>query len=221
MHQRNRQRNTKRKGTQSNKRKDLIIDHRRNPIPFEYAKGDKAIRMSLTFFAQITSDEVGQVSHRVSLRNIERAYDGTGTYEDAVNLSNVFDTYKPEYLTFETVPIFAINTFSAGSLIFACDKDDNDLSQSVNTYAAAASYANKYMIDPREKNCFTFRIPKLSAGSIPGTLTTIPAVINNGFLDFAAPPYEGVVYIVGGGYPANLTICDLVLTMHLLVKYKR
>jgi len=197
------------------------LDHRQQPDKRVFARDGKALRMSFTYFTQLVADAGGNVSYRFSLRNPARAVNGAGTYTDVQSISNVFDTYKPQYLTVEFVPSFAKSTLAVGSLIIAPDYEDNDTSSQVTTYQDIASYNEKKMLDPRKKFSVRFKVPKLDSGSIPGMTSTSPAVINNGFLDFNAPPYDGVVYLVAGGFPANSRVGDVVLTMDMLVKYKR
>lgn len=176
---------------------------------------------NITFFAQLTADAAGQVGHRLSLRNITRAYDGTGTYTDSGALASVFDMYKPTNIVISGVPTFATTIFSAGSLMVVKDEDDNDLTQGITTYADTINYHHKYQVNPRETWDCPFEIDKLNSGSIPGQLTTTPATIVDGFLDFNAPPYDGVVYIVGGGFPANQVIADMVITMTIICRGRR
>jgi hypothetical protein len=137
-------------------------------------------------------------------------------------LSNVFDTYKPVKLRIKLVPVFAISTFSVPSVVLCVDYENTDTSQVVDSVAAANRYEERKVIDPRYMTETMFKIPALQSGSIPGLTSTAPAVIQaGGFLDFKAPPWDGVVYLVGGGFPLGLALFDVYLEMDILCRFGR
>jgi len=225
MSQRGRRTHSKRgKGKKNNKRnKQMVWTRGQNqPQNYPFAPDKRPVKRGLSFFTTLTSDATGNVLARFNLRNLTRAWNGAGTYSDAANLSNVYDVYKPMFVTLNIVPAFATGNFGARSLVVCADYEDNDLTQVVGTVADAAAYAERQIIDPRRPSIITIKVPTLSAGSIPGLTSTSPAVIQSGgYLDFNAPPYDGVGYIVGGGFPANLVIADVHLIMDVLLKFGR
>jgi len=210
------------KGPKKPKRHVVTIGQN-EPQSFPFEPDGHITRKSIRFYAaRVTTDGAGNFLHRVSLRNPARAIDGAGVYADVVNLSNCWDVYKPIELRIELVPTFAITNFAVGAVILAPDYDDLDLSQVVATVADANQYSERKVLDPRYKTVTRFRIPTLQSGSVPGTVSTSPAVVQaGGFLDFQAPPFDGVVYLVGQGFPANLALYDIFLEMDLLLKFSR
>jgi len=170
----------------------------------------------------VTTDATGNLLHRISLRNLQRAFDGTGTYTDAASAAQLYDCYKPIQLRIRTIPCFALSVFAVSSFVIATDYDDNDTSQVVNTLQDAYAYEHSLPYDPRSTNVAVIPIPVLSSGTIPGIATTSPVTIQaGGFLDFNAPPYDGVVYLVGGNNPANFPLFDLYLEMDVLLRFAR
>jgi hypothetical protein len=193
------------------------------PQSYPFSPDSAVTRKAIRYFAgRVSSNAAGQFLHRVSLRNPTRAIDGAGLYSDVVDISNCWDVYKPVRLRIEIVPVYPTATFSVGALVLAADYEDLDVSQVVNTVALANNYSEKKVLHLSFKSITEFDIPTLVSGSIPGLTSTAPAVIHEGgFLDFNAPPYDGVVYMVGEGYPANFAVFDLFLEMDILLKFAR
>jgi hypothetical protein len=222
----NRQRNNRTKRNAKPKRKDTRTIRQigvMQPHAYPFVANKRVVKRCLRFFvAGVTTDATGNFVHRVSLRNLQRAFDGSGTYVDAANLAQVYDCYKPVWLRIQTVPTFAINNFSVGSITMCVDDDDNDTSQVIATVSDAIGYGEVATINSRDSSLTTFKIRSLSSGTIPGTVTTSPAtILSGGFLDFNGPPFEGVVYMVGGNFPANLPVLDLFLEMDVLLQLSR
>lgn len=224
--QRNNHSNKRHKKNRNRKQRDsrMVITLGANePQSFPFTTGKRVVPKCIRFAAtRVTSNGVGEFLHRISMRNPTRAINGSGTYEDVAGLSNIYDTYKPIRLRVKLVPCFATAAFGVGSVVAAPDYEDLDQSQVVTTVSAANQYEERQVIDPRFMSEIIFKIPRLESGSIPGLTSTAPAVIQaGGFLDFNAPPYDGVVYLVGAGFPLNMAVFDIYLEMDILLRFSR
>jgi hypothetical protein len=181
---------------------------------------NSVLDMEFRFTATLSSDGAGIFNHRLSLRNLARAIDGAGTYEDAANISNVFDTYKPVFHRLEAVPIPAINSFSLPPILCAADYDDDDVA-GLSSSTVANAYRNRQVCDVRYPFEILTNIPRIDSGYTVGTVQNSPVTIVNGFLDFQNPPYQGVLFMYGEGFPLNLTVMRVFLTIRAKCKYQR
>lgn len=200
----------------------VVVQGENQPQAFPYTPGSMVMRKVFRYTDKLKSDATGSFLYRFSLRNLSRAINGAGIYSDAVNIANSFDAYKPVRFRLNLVPSFAVSTFSVPSVLLAPDYEDLDQTQVISTLEAANQYADRVVIDPRKASLTTFKIPTLQSGSVPGTISTSPAVIQSGgFLDFKAPPLDGVVYAVGVGFPLSLNVFDAFLEMDCLLRFSR
>jgi len=179
---------------------------------------DRQIVQDFRFSATLSSSVTGTVSTVFSLRDPARAINGSGTFSDITDIANVFDQYKVMKYCIEYTPIPAINSFSLPPLYLATDFDDTD-AVPLTTYAQANAYSNRIIWDSRYSNAQLIRVPEITSGVSP---TNTPCIIHkDGFMDFANPPVNGVVYMVGTGFPNSLQLGVLSLTMRLCLKYQR
>jgi len=178
------------------------------------------LEMEFRFTAVLSSDGTGIFNHRLSLRNLARAIDGAGLYEDAANISNTFDTYKPVFHRLEAVPIPAINTFSLPPIVCAADYDDDDVA-GLSSFAVANAYRNRKVCDVRYPFEIMTKVPTIQSGYTVGTLANTPVTIVNGYLDFQQPPFQGVLHMYGEGFPLNLSVIRVFLTIRAKCRYQR
>jgi hypothetical protein len=177
-------------------------------------------RILLRTSTTVSADATGVVSYRFSLRNLTRAINGSGTYDDAVNLANIYDEYKPIKMEFQFLPLFAVNAFGVASLILATDYDDDDTSN-LTSNASAFDYSNRCIFDPRRPKIYHPVMRTLNSGYniIAGVPT--PVSINNGYLDFGNIPVQGVLYLRGQGFPNNLLVGEVYLSLLIHARGQR
>jgi hypothetical protein len=177
-------------------------------------------RILLRTSTTVSADATGVVSYRFSLRNLTRAINGSGTYDDAVNLANIYDEYKPIRMEFQFLPLFAVNAFGVASLILATDYDDDDTAN-LTSNASAFDYSNRCIFDPRRPKIYHPRMRDLSSGFNIVAGVQVPVPVSNGYLDFANIPVQGVLYLRGQGFPNNLLLGEVYLSMLIHARGQR
>ena len=120
-------------------------------------------------------------------------------------------------MTVQFIPVAPTGITPLGYIMVATDFDDPD------TGGIGVISASEYMVmktfDPRKAFRYEVRVPNLTAGTSD---LGVPAVIHSkGFLDFAKPPHEGVVYLSGESFAANSAIGRVILTMVVKLRRKR
>jgi len=215
-----------RKATRNRPRRQQRIAHTVGvmaPKVQPFMRDNQVNKYTMKFFVpQVTTDATGNLLHRFSIRNVTRAFDGAGTYSNSSPSAQSFDCYKPLEFRIRTIPVGVPDNYPLASFVLCLDNEDNDTSQVVASNQDAFAYNPSFPLNPRDTTYTVFPVPSLSAGTIPGTLSTAPAaILAGGYLDYNAPPFEGVVYMVGGNFPANYPVMDVYLELDVLTKYAR
>jgi len=174
------------------------------------------------YAVNLSSNAAGVVTYRFSLRNLSRAVNGAGVYEDAVNMGAAYDIYRPVYWCFEYAPIVAINSFSLPPVQLIADWDDDDQSNPLTSVVVANSYQNRQILDMRYRTTAMIGVRQISSGYVPGLTVNDPTVtFGKGWIDFARPPTQSVAALYGEGFPLNLLLGTAFLTMACEVRLFR
>jgi hypothetical protein len=179
----------------------------------------QTVKTVVRFIGKISSDVGGFIATRFNIRNPLRAQDGAGTYTEAVAFSGLYDEYRPEYFVLRYIPVAPTGITPLGYLAAAFDYDHNDASNISVT--DVVDYQNMRIFDPRNQFMIKGRIPRIVEGT-SDTAETRPITIHQGgFIDFATPPVQGVLFLTGENFSASSAVGRLVLDMHMTFRRKR
>lgn len=219
-----RKRNTTKRGRNQTRRRKLNTEARlvgSRQLGQINANTDtvETVRTVVRYIGKISSDAAGFISTRFSIRNPTRAQDGAGTYTEAVTFSGLYDEYRPEKFILRYIPVSPTGITPLGYLAAAFDYDHNDAANLSIT--DVIDYQNMRIFDPRNQFLITGRVPRLVEGT-SDTAETRPVTIHQGgFIDFATPPVQGVLFLSGENFSASSAVGRLVLDMHMTFRRKR
>jgi hypothetical protein len=140
----------------------------------------------IKFNVQIVADALGNVSRRFSVRNPQRAVDGSGTYVNATDLAALFDQYKVlQYI----LQYFPASPVQPGVVATAFDWDAPDAA--TPNYANTLNYANCKTFTACKPFQIRSRVPYLTEGTLDTDGARPCPIHQNGNLDYAGPPVQG------------------------------
>lgn len=169
------------------------------------------------YIGKVASDAVGNISTRFSIRDPQRAQDGSGSYQEITAYAGLYDEYKVLTFTLQYVPVAPVGITPLGYVMTVFDYDDPDTSNI--GVVAASEYMNMKVFNSREAFRISTRVPRLSEGI---TTDGTPAIIHQGgFIDFNKPPVEGNMFLTGENFSPNSAIARVILTMSVMLRKKR
>jgi hypothetical protein len=173
----------------------------------------------IRYIGKVTSDGVGQINTRFSLRNPLRAQDGGGTYNEIAEWAALYDEYKVTSFTVQFSPLSPVGITALGTLYSCVDFDSPD-TPLVGGANEAVNYNNYRTWNPREQFEMWCKVPKIAGAET--VVVGDPAVIHQGgWFDYQKPPINGNVYFTGENHPNSTAIGRVVLTMKIVNRRRR
>jgi len=173
----------------------------------------------IRYIGKVSSDSLGNVNTRFSLRNPLRAQDGGGSYNEIAEWAALYDEYKVVSFTMQFSPLAPVGITALGTLYSCVDFDAPDTVLTGGA-ADAVNYNNYRTWNPREQFEMWCRIPKLAGGET--VIVGDPAVIHQGgWFDYQKPPINGNCYLTGENHPGSTAIGRVVLTLKIVNRRRR
>jgi hypothetical protein len=177
---------------------------------------DRPIETTLRFNGALITDGSGLLSGRFSLRNPLRAFNGSGSYVNAVDFASLFDQYKVIWFLLQVEPTGA----TKGPIVTSFDYDSPDTS--TPNYANIVNYGGYRIFASDRQYEIGSKIPNITSGFDTSTDPPTALVVHQGgWIDAATPAAPGNMFIGGQNLGNSVTIANFVATMRILWRFRR